>query len=1110
MQSPRALAKGWLSLLVLWVAALAAASGAHAQTIVAVDDAYETEPGIALTVGPAEGVLANDNIGNETLLAVLQSSAANGLLLFDFNGGFFYLPNPGFEGTDTFTYQVFRGVESSNVATVTITVNPINDPPVANADTFTTGEDETLNISAANGVLANDTDPEPGTTLTAVLDSNVSSGTLNLEPSGAFRYVPAPGFFGTATFSYHANDGELNSNTTTVTINVSEVNDPPVAVADAYTTAEDTPLTVSAANGVLANDSDPDAGTTLTAAVVGNISNGTLVMQPNGSFTYTPGTNFNGTATFTYQARDGAASSATVTVTITVTPVNDAPFITNAPPTTATEGVTYRYTLTAADPDGGTPIISASALPAWLRFTAPATISGTPAQEDAGVADVTMEVADGVAAPVALRFQITVVAVDDPPTIAPIPDQGATEATPFDLDLSQFVTDSDTEKSALTYAAISGLPPGLTLSAAGRISGTPTLTTSVGTHTIRFRVNDAENEVIGEFTLNVLLAGRVDLGVTLSAAPSPVQVDAVATWTVVVANRSPGTDAPGASLAARFTSEVPFTFDAPPAGCTATPAANGTDVTCTLGPLPGGASATIALTGRGGASADVFGTATVSLAVGALDEIPSNDTATASLSVAQRISSSPAQAIANINVRAATAADLNGDKFDDLIVATDSAQGVLVLMNGADPANPAHRELSTAPAQLGGEALGNDVVATDLDRDGDLDIVVAAGAGAPDRAFVNVSGSFSSAAIGDPSVDSRAVAFGDINGDGFVDLAFATQNGAALLINSGSGASFNAAPIVGTGDVRDVLLVELTGDSLPELVLANGAGDAVVYRNNAGVFAPASTLATGPTRAVAAGDFNQDGRADLVFGRETATPPGPPSSTVWLNSAGTGQFTLGDELGAAPTTGLLVADFNLDGKTDVWAMNASGARLFTGVGDGTFTLHPQQLSTPGGRVATAGRFSNDERIDVVVAGQGIGVFINDGTGSFGSGDVTPPTLALRGEPTVNILVGTTYTDAGATALDDIDGDLSSRVVAGGNVDTKTLGIYTITYNVSDLSGNPAISVSRTVNVTPEPTVQEGPGGGGALRAELAFLLLLAAILRARRAAAARREATLAL
>jgi hypothetical protein len=107
-------------------------------------------------------------------------------------------------------------------------------------------------------------------------------------------------------------------------------------------------------------------------------------------------------------------------------------------------------------------------------------------------------------------------------------------------------------------------------------------------------------------------------------------------------------------------------------------------------------------------------------------------------------------------------------------------------------------------------------------------------------------------------------------------------------------------------------------------------------------------------------------------------------------------------------------------------------------------------------------------------------------------DVTPPTLTLLGEPTVSILINDTYTDAGASAMDDVDGNVTSRIVAESNVDTKTLGIYTVTYSVTDLAGNAANSVSRTVNVTPQATVPEASGGGGAIGLELAVASLLAA------------------
>ena len=506
--------------------------------------------------------------------------------------------------------------------------------------------------------------------------------------------------------------------------------------------------------------------------------------------------------------------------------------------------------------------------------------------------------------------------------------------------------------------------------------------------------------------------------------------------------------------------------------------------------MAGGATNTVTLTGRSSVAGDVYGTATVSLSAGGVDEVPGNDRGSASLSVAQRVSSSPAQRIANVSARAVAAADLDGDGFDDLAVAADSAQGLLVFANVADPAGL--RQLAASPQALGGEALGNDIAAADLDRDGDVDLVVAAGAGAPDRAYLSASGSFSSVAIGAATVDSRAVTVGDVNGDAFVDLVFATASGGALLVNSGSGASFAAPQAVGTGDARDALLVDLNGDTLPELVLAKGDGDAAVYRNTAGAFTLEGTLATGPTSAVAAGDFNADGRADLAFGRDTATSPAVPSALVWLNAAGAGsQLNAAAELGAAATSGVLVKDFNLDGRTDVLAMSSSGERIFTNAGAATFVLHPLQLAAPSGRGVAAGRFSNDERIDVVVVGDGISVFVNDGNGNFGSGDTAPPTLTLLGAPSVTLTIDSPYTDAGATATDTTDGNLTSRIVVVNPVNTALIGTFTITYSVSDLSGNAATPVTRTVIVEQKPAA--GGGGGGALGSEIVLALLLAAV-----------------
>jgi VCBS repeat-containing protein len=136
-------------------------------------------------------------------------------------------------------------------------------------------------------------------------------------------YTPALDFNGTDTFTYQANDGTADSNIATVTITVTAVNDAPVAVDDEYTVAEKETLTI-AAPGVLGNDSDVE-GDTLTAILVDTVSNGTLTLNADGSFTYTPNAYFNGTDSFTYKTKDAVLESDLAVVTITVAPVNDWP-----------------------------------------------------------------------------------------------------------------------------------------------------------------------------------------------------------------------------------------------------------------------------------------------------------------------------------------------------------------------------------------------------------------------------------------------------------------------------------------------------------------------------------------------------------------------------------------------------------------------------------------------------------------------------------------------------------------------------------------------------------------------------------------------------------------
>ena len=211
--------------------------------------------------------------------------------------------------------------EFSACATVTPFVGG-NQPPLAVNDTYATPINTALNV-AANGVLANDSDPD-GNAITAVLSVSTTHGTLALNANGGFVYTPTAGYSGPDSFTYFANDGTVNSiSAATVSITVTAVaNTPPVATNDSYSvmTGNTPNLTVSAP-GVLANDSDPD-GNAITAVLNAGPAHGTLMLNANGGFVYTPTPGYSGPDSFTYYAFDGMANSTSAaTVSIAVSAV---------------------------------------------------------------------------------------------------------------------------------------------------------------------------------------------------------------------------------------------------------------------------------------------------------------------------------------------------------------------------------------------------------------------------------------------------------------------------------------------------------------------------------------------------------------------------------------------------------------------------------------------------------------------------------------------------------------------------------------------------------------------------------------------------------------------
>ncbi|MEE2641165.1 MAG: S8 family serine peptidase, partial [Planctomycetota bacterium] len=201
------------------------------------DDSYSMTEDDVLSVG-APGVLANDSDPEgSSLTAVLVSGPSNGSLTLNSDGSFTYEPDADYFGSDSFQYRANDGVKNSAAATVTITIDGVNDAPVAEADTYSTNQDETLDVSAGNGVLSNDSDVDDDD-LSAILVSGTSNGTLTLSSDGSFSYVPDAGFTGSDSFTYQANDGQLDSDPVTVQIEVAAQSGTKFFVVD--TSADDT------------------------------------------------------------------------------------------------------------------------------------------------------------------------------------------------------------------------------------------------------------------------------------------------------------------------------------------------------------------------------------------------------------------------------------------------------------------------------------------------------------------------------------------------------------------------------------------------------------------------------------------------------------------------------------------------------------------------------------------------------------------------------------------------------------------------------------------------------------------------------------------------------
>jgi gliding motility-associated-like protein len=462
----------------------------------------------------------------------------------------------------TITVNDANGGSTSTSFELTVTAD--NDAPVAMDDIASTFED----IPVTFNVTGNDSD-----------DGSINAATVDLDPgavgiqsnfsnafgawsvnvtTGGVTYAPLLNFSGPATVSYQVNDNTgIVSNTATISVGVTAVNDLPVAVNDNTTTTEDTPVSII----VTTNDSDVEGpvdvatvdlnpATPVINSTFSNASGSWNVNTTTGQVTYTPTLNFSGTASVTYRVNDNTGgTSNTATLSVAVTASNDAPTITTILPQSIAEDVvggTGALSFTVGDIE--TPVASltltgvsdnnALVPDANIIFggsLAARNVTVTPAANQSGVANITITVSDGNGGSTPTTFVLTVTAVNDPP-VAVNDNTTTLEDTPVsiivitndsDIDGSVDVATVDLNPATpVINNTFSNAAGSWSVVATGEVTYTPTLNFS-GTASVTYRVNDNTGSTSNTATLSVTVTASNDAPTITTILPQSIAEDVV-------------------------------------------------------------------------------------------------------------------------------------------------------------------------------------------------------------------------------------------------------------------------------------------------------------------------------------------------------------------------------------------------------------------------------------------------------------------------------------------------------------------------------------------------------------------------------------------------------
>lgn len=971
-------------------------------------------------------VLGNDSDLDGTLVpasvAVVTAPQNGTAQVNTATGAIVYTPGENFNGSDSFTYRVQDNEGAwSNVALVNITVQAVNDEPLANPDTATTDEDTAVTID----LLANDNDVDGVLNPASLVFTQPANGSVADNGDGTVTYTPTANFFGVDSFTYTVADDEGGvSNTATVTVTVNPVNDAPViSGTPAVNVNQDS------AYSFTPTASDVDPNTTLVFSIT-NAPAWASFNTATGALTGTPGNDDVGDyGGIVISVSDGLLSESLPAFAIEVINVNDPPVISGTPPPSVNQDGSYSFTPTVVDVDPGTTLtFSINQLPSWATFD-PATgaFSGTPGNSDVGsYTGIIISVSDGIATIPLTSFDITVVNVNDAPVIAPdsyslaegglLNPNAANGVLANDVDIdgdtltatlvtgprnaSQFILNADGSFSYLHNGSETRVDSFTYRISDGTVSSAPaTVNLSITA------VNDAPSFV----TTPVLatLEGTVytyDVGVTDPDSVVNLALIEGPEWLSLTGNRLTGTaplNAIGATTVVLRATDEQYTVDQTYSLTVVEQEASLVSITTQWLGMPSIVGSTVDLIvtlthnkgpALSGASLavnlwDVDAAATMANCTAAANAFTCPVNLAAGASTSFRLRVTPAEEgnlIVNLNLTqaaesvAATITDVSvteravsqGDVTFNIANATALASinllddGIRELVAGTslgDTVKLLNYDITSGTAQVVGEienrGYTDRVRVADIDQDGLEDIVVVNRSGDASAVYYDRGDTFAVEPGSVTLAHAREAIVRDLNGDGYPELILGANGFNLYIYENNEGVYdippliFNSpasilhfalqqrlptdAPLEGTLVITSSTAVQLVRFGLnPDGGIANPEGGITKPEDNTDTsgnqqkFTLLRSLDLSGVSAVQLVDLDGDGREEIVVSTTHQSNSSEASGITVIAVTPDEQLQVVARLGAASAKHVAVADFNGDGLPDLLVANDNNSYQF--------------------------------------------------------------------------------------------------------------------------------------------------------------------------------------